>query len=132
MTALAAACGGYSRTPTTPNSVVSGSIGATITITAGGAAPASVRIEPNQRVRFINNDTRPHQLQTNPHNVHTDCPANNVAIINPGQTVDTAIFTAIKACGYHDHLLPDEQTYWGVIKVGTDNDTRGPVYSRGW
>jgi hypothetical protein len=64
--------------------------------------------------------------------VHTDCPANNVAIINPGQTVDTAIFTAIKACGYHDHLLPDEQTYWGVIKVGTDNDTRGPVYSRGW
>lgn len=129
--AVAAACGG-SSTPTTPTGVVPGSIGATITLTANGASPLNVRIERTQRVRIINNDTRPHQLQTNPHNLHTDCPPNNVAVINPGQTVDTQPFESAKACGYHDHLLPDEQTYWGVIRVGVDSDTRGPVYSKGW
>jgi hypothetical protein len=38
----------------------------------------------------------------------------------------------VKACGYHDHLLPDDQRFWGLIKVGTNDDTRGPVYSKGW
>lgn len=132
---IAAACGGggYSGTGTNPNpGVVPGSIGATISLTANGAGPLEVRIEATQRVRFVNNDTRPHQLQTNPHTVHTDCPANNIIILNPGQSVDTAPFNDVKACGYHDHLLPDDQMFWGVIKVGTNDENKGPVYSRGW
>ena len=136
---IAAACGGGSGgsststgTPVSPTTIVAGSIGATITLTATGASPLDVRIEPTQRVRFVNNDTRPHQIQTNPHNFHTDCPQNNVTVINPGQTVDTAIFPDVKGCGYHDHLLPDEQKYWGLIRVGTNDDSKGPVYSKGW
>ena len=113
-------------------SVVAGSIGAVITITATGLSSADVRIEPTQRVRFVNNDTRPHQINTNPHNLHTDCTPNNTIVINPGQTVDTGIFTDVKPCGYHDHLLPDTQAYWGLIRVGTNDDAKGPVYSRGW
>lgn len=136
---VAIGCGGGSGggttntgTPVAPSNVVSGSIGATITITASGAAPLEVRIEPTQRVRFVNNDTRPHQIQTNPHNLHTDCPANNVTVINPGQQIDSAIFSDVKTCGYHDHLLPDDQKFWGTIRVGNSDDAKGPVYSRGW
>ena len=135
---IAAACGGSYKAPPAntgnPNqpAVVAGSIGATITLTAAGLSATEVRIEPTQRVRFVNNDTRPHQINTNPHNFHTDCPPNNTIVINPGQTVDTAIFSEVKACGYHDHLLPDTQSYWGTIKVGTNDDSKGPVYSRGW
>jgi plastocyanin len=135
----ASACGGGgsstpsgSGTPVAPTTIVPGSIGATISITASGPVPSDVRIEPTQRVRFVNNDSRPHQIQTNPHNFHTDCPPNNVTVLNPGQTVDSAIFSDVKACGYHDHLLPDEQKYWGTIRVGTNSDDKGPVYSRGW
>lgn len=137
--AAAAACGGggggggtTTTAPTTSSGVVPGSIGATVSLTATGANPADVRIEPTQRVRFINTDTRPHQIQTNPHNLHTDCPPNNVILLNPGQQVDTAVFNDVKACGYHDHLLPDEQRFWGTIRVGTNDDSKGPVYSRGW
>lgn len=131
--ALAAACGGGDdRNPVTPGGVVAGSIGATITLGANGASPLDVRIERTQRVRIINNDTRPHQLQTNPHTVHTDCPSNNVIILTPGQSVDTATFNDVKACGYHDHLLPDDQKFWGQIRVGTNDDNKGPVYSKGW
>ena len=136
---IAAACGGSYQAPPATNTgnpnqpaVVPGSIGATITLTATGLSAVEVRIEPTQRVRFVNNDTRPHQINTNPHNFHTDCPPNNTIVINPGQTVDTGIFSDIKACGYHDHLLPDTQSYWGTIKVGTNDDSKGPVYSRGW
>lgn len=137
--AAAAACGGgggtgpTSTSPATGSSgVVPGSIGATISLTATGANPIDVRIEATQRVRFVNTDTRPHQVQTNPHNFHTDCPPNNVILLNPGQQVDTAVFNEVKACGYHDHLLPDEQRFWGTIRVGTNDGSRGPVYSRGW
>lgn len=135
----AASCGGGGSsspsgtgTPTAPTTVVPGSIGATITITAAGAAPLDVRIEPTQRVRFVNNDTRPHQINTNPHNFHTDCPSNNTVVLNPGQSFDTGLFNDTKACGYHNHLLPDDQKYWGLIRVGTNDDSKGPVYSKGW
>jgi hypothetical protein len=134
--AVAAACGGGgggTTPPTTPGGgVVSGSIGATISLTANGPVPADVRIEPTQRVRIVNNDSRPHQLNTNPHNLHTDCPANNSIVLNPGQSFDTGIFSEVKTCGYHDHLLPDEQKYWGVIRVGNSDGEKGPVYSKGW
>jgi len=133
--AAAASCGGGSATaptPTTPAGVVAGSIGATISLTANGPVPSDVRIEATQKVRIINNDTRPHQINTNPHNFHTDCPANNTVVLNPGQQFDTANFNDVKACGYHNHLLPDDQKFWGVIRVGTNSDDKGPVYSRGW
>lgn len=129
------ACGGggsKAPAPTGSPTVVAGSVGATISLTASGANPIEVRIEPTQRVRFINTDTRPHQIQTNPHNLHTDCPPSNVIVLNPGQQVDSGIFNDVKTCGYHDHLLPDTQTYWGTIRVGPSDDAKGPVYSKGW
>lgn len=123
--------GGGAATPTTPGTNLQDTIGATIRINANGLVPADVSILPGQRVRFINDDTRPHQIQTNPHLFHTDCPANNIAILNPGQSVETGQFVESKGCGFHNHLLPDQQTYWGVIRVGS-GDAPGPVYSRGW
>ena len=123
--------GGGATPPTNPSNPTQGTIGATIRITANGVVPPDVSIEPGQRVRFINDDTRPHQIQTNPHLFHTDCPANNIAILGPGQEVETAQFVESKGCGFHNHLLPDQQTYWGVIRVGS-GDGPGPVYSRGW
>ena len=135
---LVVACGGGggggNTTPTGPagpSGNTSGTLGATIRITANGAVPKDVSIVPGEFVRFINDDTRPHQIQTNPHLLHTDCPPNNLAILNPGQTADTARFIESKGCGFHNHLLPDDQTFWGVIRVGSTSDG-GPVYSRGW
>lgn len=136
LTASAAfvACGGGTSTPPSPTGtqVVAGSVGATISLTANGASPLEVRIQPTQRVRFINTDTRPHQIQTNPHNVHTDCPPSNVIVLNPGQQIDSGIFNDVKTCGYHDHLLADDQKFWGTIRVGPSDDAKGPVYSKGW
>lgn len=128
---LAIACGGGGGGSTPAGPSATGTIGATIHITADGVNPKDVRIEPGQRVRFVNDDTRPHQIQTNPHLFHTDCPPNNLPVLNAGQSAETGNFAEVRGCGYHNHLLPDTQSYWGVIRVGTNADA-GPVYSRGW
>ena len=131
---LALACGGGgggNTQPAGPSTPAAGTVGATIHITATGVVPNDVSIDPGQRVRFVNDDTRPHQIQTNPHLFHTDCPPNNIAILNPGQSVETGVFEEAKGCGYHNHLLPNTASYYGVIRVGSLSDP-GPVYSRGW
>jgi plastocyanin len=50
---------------------------ATITITADGVAPTQVRIKAWSHVTFVNNDTRPHNIVSDPVDVHTQCPSIN-------------------------------------------------------
>jgi plastocyanin len=81
-----------------------GPIGATITIGPGGVSPSQVTISVGQSVTFVNNDTRAHTMNSDPHPVHTDCPSiNSVATITPGQSKSTLGFAGTGSCGYHDH-----------------------------
>ena len=128
--ALARCGGGYSDSPTAPGGPpASGNVGATITIRSDGRVePAEVRIEVGQSVRFINQDSRQHQPTSNPHLMHTDCPAANLPVISTGQNQTTAAFTSERACGFHDHLNPDTGGLHGVIRVGAAQGPGGPVY----
>jgi hypothetical protein len=103
---------------------------ANVTIRAGGILdPKEVRIELGQSVRFINEDNRAHQPQSNPHLQHTDCPSiNSVATLQPGESRTTGAFTAERACGYHDHMNPDTESLRGTIRVAGADGPPGPVY----
>src|SRR5262249_33732835 len=98
--------GGYSSMPSsTSNSSTSQGPTVTVTLTAAGPQPATVQVPLNGRVTFVNGDGKQHQMQSNPHPVHTDCPAmNEVSMLNAGQTRTTGTFDVVRACGYHDHL----------------------------
>jgi plastocyanin len=110
---MAVACGGSS--PSAPSGggsavVVSstgsvGTVGATITIGANRTvSPSSVTVPVNQSVTFINNDTRAHEMASDPHPAHTACPSiNNVGVLQPGQQKTTFGFANSGTCGYHDH-----------------------------
>jgi plastocyanin len=81
-----------------------GPIGATITIGTGGVSPSQVTVSVGQSVTFVNNDTRSHVMNSDPHPVHTDCPSiNNVATLTPGQSKSTLGFAGTGSCGFHDH-----------------------------
>ena len=81
-----------------------GAAEATITITANGVTPKAVRIKAWNYVRFVNSDTRPHTMVSDPIDAHTDCPAlNRVGILQPGETKDSGTLTLTGTCGFHDH-----------------------------
>lgn len=133
--ALSNGCGGGGGgTYTPPGSPTpppgGGSTAATVTIRAGGTVdPKEVRVDIGQSVRFVNEDSRAHQIQSNPHGAHTDCPSiNSVTTLQPGESRTTGAFSAERACGYHDHMQPDTESLRGTIRVAGAEGPAGPVY----
>jgi plastocyanin len=124
-----AACGGGSS-PTSPGGSNSGSVvvgstgavgavGATITIgTNSAVSPSQVTIAPGQSVTFVNNDTRAHDMESDPHPVHTDCPSMaNVGNLQPGQSKTSFGFASAGSCGFHDHNNSDSSALKGRIVI---------------
>lgn len=109
-----ATCG--SSTPTQPDTppVVT----TTITLTSSGASPRNIQVDAGSRVRFVNSDSRPHDVTSLPHPEHTDCPEiNQVGVLAPGQTRETGNLVSVRTCGYHDHDLPNNASLTGQIIV---------------
>jgi plastocyanin len=89
-----------------------------VTITSAGVSPSTITIAPGTRVRFVNNDAFPHDVTSDPHPTHTTCPQiNQVGLLLGGQSRETAVFTAVATCGYHDHNDPDDAKWTGTILV---------------
>lgn len=89
----------------------------TITITAAGVSPRDVRLKAWNQVVFVNNDTQPHNIVSDPVNEHSQCPAiNNVGYLPPGARGQT--LTLIDGvCGFHDHLNLANDAMRGTIRV---------------
>src|SRR5262245_23634253 len=103
LTASAALACGKSDAPASPSgSPVSGT---TITITASGANPRRLSIARGSQVTFVNNDRVVHQMYSDPHPEHTDCPEfDSVGQLAPGQTRQTTNLVTARTCSFHDHL----------------------------
>lgn len=100
---LLSGCGGGSSSPTGP----SAGGGTTITISSSGVAPTQLDVAQGSRVLFVNNDTRSHNIASDPHPEHTDCPEiNSVGLLQPGQSRETANLNTVRTCGFHDHDDP--------------------------
>jgi plastocyanin len=120
--AVALGCGGGSNngTPTSPGNPNNPTPVATttITITAAGANPQVITVPVGARVTFINNDSRSHEMHSDPHPNHGDCPPiDDVGFLAVGQTKLTGNMTVARTCGFHDHNLPDVANLRGQIIV---------------
>jgi plastocyanin len=118
---VAMGCGGGSNngTPTSPGPPNTPPVATTtITITSAGVNPRVITVPAGSRVTFINNDSRSHEMHSDPHPDHGDCPPiNEVGFIAAGQTRLTGPLTVVRTCGYHDHNLPDDASLRGQIIV---------------
>lgn len=124
MIGLAACGGGGGGSPTSPGggsgsgSGSPGPSGATVTISNGAVSPSEVTISVGQSVTFTNNDGRVHNIASDPHPNHTDCPAiNAVGVLTNGQTKPTNALTTARTCGFHDHDDPDNANLRGRIVI---------------
>ncbi len=117
---LATGCGGGSSggssgggTPTSPSPS-----SATITITSSGVTPQAVTISAGSRVTFVNNDSAPHDMASDPHPEHADCPAiNDVGFLAAGQTKTTGNLNTPRTCRFHDHNRPSVASLQGTITI---------------
>jgi len=125
--AVAMACGGGGSSPTAPSGgggTGGGGTGgatssATITISASGVAtPNAVTITQGGRVTFVNNDSRSHDMSSDPHPSHEDCTAlEQVGFLSPGQSKTSGNLNTVRVCGFHDHNLPGSAGLQGRITV---------------
>ena len=59
----------------------------TITIGANGVVrPSQITISVGQQVLFVNSHTAAHDVESDPHPGHTQCPAINIGLLAPGQS----------------------------------------------
>ena len=90
----------------------------TITITASGASPRNIQIALGTRVLFVNNDTRSHNMTSDPHPSHTDCPdIDQAGFLAPGQRRETGNLVVARTCGFHDHDMPSQANLTGQIVI---------------
>jgi plastocyanin len=120
---VAAACGGGGNgTPTTPTNPGGGGGGVTPTMTItigadGRVTPASLTVPVGSRVTFVNSHSRQHDMQSDPHPEHTQCPEITVGNLQPGQSRQTENLTIARTCGYHDHNENSNTALQGTIRI---------------
>src|SRR5689334_16877300 len=95
-----AACGGSPSGP----SGGGGQTEPTFTITSTGVSPSQVTIAPGGRVLFVNNDTRAHDMEWDPHPDHQGpcgvAGVNPPGFIAPGQTRESGNLVNVQSCGF--------------------------------
>jgi plastocyanin len=117
---LVAACGESSTSPSnvppagqTPQVATN-----TITITSAGASPRNIQVALGTRVLFVNNDSRSHNMTSDPHPDHNDCPdLNQVGFLGIGQSRETGNLVTARTCGFHDHDAPSQGALTGQIVI---------------
>ena len=79
-----------------------------------------LRLYQGARLTFVNQDSVPHDVLSDPPHIHTDCPEFNAAgFIVPGQTRNTDPLSRIVSCGFHDHLRESDSRFVGKVTVET-------------
>ena len=75
-------------------------------------------IAVGQTVTFVNQHTSAHEMQSDPHPLHTECPPINlVGVLTPGQSRTSGAFPTARTCGYHDHGDSENPSMQGRIIV---------------
>jgi plastocyanin len=109
VTATSCSSSNSSPSPNTP----------TFTIANNTVTPKNVVVTRGSQVTFVNNDTVSHNMASDPHPEHTDCPEiNQVGVLSPGQSRQTGNMTTNRpACGFHDHDQPTVVSLQGTITI---------------
>jgi hypothetical protein len=121
--ALAMACGGGSSSsggtsPTPTPTPVNPTSTNTITIANDAVSPKNIVVARGSQVTFINNDNKSHEMFSDPHPEHTDCPEiNQAGFISPGQRLQTGNLNTVRTCGFHDHNEPSVTGLQGTITI---------------
>ena len=81
-------------------------------------APLDLTIAVGQRVVFVNNDSRPHDVVGGKDPNTPECPEIlQAGFVSPGQRGETGVFTTARTCEYHDHTQMGVPAFQGRIII---------------
>ncbi|HWW83194.1 MAG TPA: hypothetical protein VNZ26_06305 [Vicinamibacterales bacterium] len=90
----------------------------TFLIVNDAVCPKNITVSAGTQVTFVNNDVIAHQMFSNPHPEHTDCPEiNQVGFLSPGQSRLTGNLNTVRVCGFHDHGEFENKALQGTITI---------------
>jgi plastocyanin len=119
--ALAVACGSSSNPASSSGgggTCTASSTSTTITISSGAVCPQNITVPRGTQVTFINQDGTAHEMNSDPHPEHTDCPEiNQVGHLENGQSRQTGNLNTVRRCGFHDHLRNEVAALRGSITI---------------
>ncbi|MCU1386394.1 MAG: hypothetical protein JWL71_5091 [Acidobacteria bacterium] len=119
--AIAAGCGGGSSpvSSTSPSSGCTPSSSPnTLIIQNNAICPSALTVARGTQITMLNADSRTHEMDSDPHPEHTDCPElNQIGFLNPGQSRQSGNLNTARRCGVHDHGSPDTAGLRATITI---------------
>ena len=104
--------------PSTGSTCTASSTSTTITISNNAVCPQNITVPRGTQVTFVNSDSQTHEMNSDPHPTHEDCPEiNAVGNLVAGQSRQTSNLVTAKTCGFHDHILFDVKSLQGSITI---------------
>ena len=90
----------------------------TIVVSATGASPRNIVVPRGSQVTFVNETGTVHEMYSDPHPEHTDCPEfDTVGRLSSGQSRQTKNLTEPRTCRFHDHLEPFNDSLKGSVVI---------------
>ncbi|MGH9142948.1 MAG: hypothetical protein ACRD2I_17585 [Vicinamibacterales bacterium] len=119
--ALAIACGS-SSSPSSAAGPTGGCVPSsspnTLVIQNNTICPQTLTVSRGAQVTVLNSDSRTHEMDSDPHPEHTDCPElNQIGFLNPGQSRLSGNLNTARKCGMHDHTSPDTASLKATITI---------------
>jgi hypothetical protein len=118
--AVIAACGSSSSSSSTgPSGSCTPSTNAnTLVIENNAICPQALTLTRGSQLTILNADSRTHEMDSDPHPEHTDCPElNQIGFLNPGQSRQSGNLNTARKCGLHDHSNPDNASLRATITI---------------
>jgi hypothetical protein len=118
--ALVAACGGNSTASSNSatGTCTPSASPATFVLMNNSVCPKTLTVVRGTQVTMVNQDSVTHEMDSDPHPEHTDCPEiNQIDFLNSGQSRQSGNLNIARSCGFHDHSNPDNAAIKGTIII---------------
>jgi hypothetical protein len=117
--ALSCGGGGGSSNSTGPSgSCTPSTTPATLVIQNNTICPQSITVTRGSQLTILNQDSRSHDMTSDPHPAHTDCPElNQIGFLNTNQQRSSGNLNTARSCGMHDHGDPERASLKATIVI---------------
>jgi hypothetical protein len=117
--AIVVACGGSSSSSPSPSGACTPSSSPnTLVIQNNTICPSALTVNRGTQITILNSDSRAHEMNSDPHPEHTDCPElNQIGHLEPNQSRQSGNLNTARKCGMHDHLAPDTAALKATITI---------------